>query len=292
MLNSLVNTAMPNPTIVESALIDHLIPAVLTGLMSVPQFAQTLVLKGGSAIRHCYFPYARFSNDLDFSTVAEVPTSVELHDLMQEAANRAQRLLGTAGGAEIEVRERLRAFRPVPMRTFDFSYAWSEFHFVTITVEVSLDEVVIAGPSRRQLTLRPGLHANGEIRKTSVLAYSLDEIVAEKMRAVLQWTRQLHTRGRSDMPVARTYFDLHWLFKNHAHGLSQHRFDALLYDKCLVRDVSYSGVGSFFDSGLLKVAGASWHSQLAGVVDEVPDADGILQELSIFVAQLFSQSLR
>ena len=86
----------------------------------------------------------------------------------------------------------------------------------SVTVEFSLDEVLVTAPTRRHLT-----HHYNEPLQASILAYSLDEMIAEKLRALLQWTRQNVENGRISMPVARTYFDIWWLLTKKTSGLKQ-----------------------------------------------------------------------
>src|SRR4051812_28228291 len=57
--------------------------------------AALLVFKGGNCFRKAYFPYARFSNDLDFSTTDALDT-----DLFLTSVNRALAYAGAMSGVE------------------------------------------------------------------------------------------------------------------------------------------------------------------------------------------------
>ena len=46
---------------------DYLLSWVLAGISQVPSLNDTLVFKGGTALRKCYFGNYRFSEDLDFT---------------------------------------------------------------------------------------------------------------------------------------------------------------------------------------------------------------------------------
>ena len=46
---------------------DYLLSWVLAGIDAVPELRRTLVFKGGTALKKCYFGDYRFSEDLDFS---------------------------------------------------------------------------------------------------------------------------------------------------------------------------------------------------------------------------------
>ena len=51
---------------------DYLQSWVLAGITQVPVLRDTLVFKGGTALRKCYFGDYRFSEDLDLGTIAPV----------------------------------------------------------------------------------------------------------------------------------------------------------------------------------------------------------------------------
>ena len=52
---------------------DHLLSWVLAGISQISELRQTLVFKVGTALKKCYFGDYRFSEDLDFSCLADVP---------------------------------------------------------------------------------------------------------------------------------------------------------------------------------------------------------------------------
>jgi predicted nucleotidyltransferase component of viral defense system len=52
----------------ESVLRDHALSYMLAGISSLPDLAGHILFKGGTALRKCYFPGYRYSEDLDFSS--------------------------------------------------------------------------------------------------------------------------------------------------------------------------------------------------------------------------------
>ena len=55
---------------------DYTISWVLAGIHQIPDLRDTLVFKGGTALRKCYFGDYRFSEDLDFSARRDSPRAV------------------------------------------------------------------------------------------------------------------------------------------------------------------------------------------------------------------------
>src|SRR5579862_8804524 len=74
---------------------DYVFGWTLCGIYSTSPLGKILVLKGGNCFRKAYFPNARFSNDLDFSTAVSVDTTYlteqfnSVCDFVQERAGVA-----------------------------------------------------------------------------------------------------------------------------------------------------------------------------------------------------------
>ena len=65
----------------------------LAGISAVPELRETLVFKGGTALKKCYFGDYRFSEDLDFSGLEDVPTGDDLAEAIVRACDEARGLL-------------------------------------------------------------------------------------------------------------------------------------------------------------------------------------------------------
>lgn len=57
---------------------DYLLSWILAGISQVKDLRETLVFKGGTALKKCYFGDYRFSEDLDFSSLEGVPRGEEM----------------------------------------------------------------------------------------------------------------------------------------------------------------------------------------------------------------------
>jgi hypothetical protein len=72
---------------------DYLLSWILAGIAQVELLRETLVFKGGTALRKCYFGDYRFSEDLDFSGREGMPTGEAMELAVREACGIASKLL-------------------------------------------------------------------------------------------------------------------------------------------------------------------------------------------------------
>jgi predicted nucleotidyltransferase component of viral defense system len=77
---------------------DYVYNWLLAGIFTTPELRETLLLKGGNAFRKAYFPFTRFSNDLDFST----QTSIDPEWLATQLNQVCERI-GAASGVDFRL---------------------------------------------------------------------------------------------------------------------------------------------------------------------------------------------
>ena len=148
-------------------------------------------------------------------------------------------------------------------------------------VEISFGEKILKPPVRL-----PILHGYGEEIDARVLTYSLEEIVAEKLRAVLQHLRLLEQRGwiRSR---ARDFYDLWRILGTRRERMDLSGFPTFLREKCAVRDVSFNGPDDFFPAVILAIVEKTWEEWLGRLLPSLPPFADVLRELRTMVASLF-----
>ena len=106
------------------------------------------------------------------------------------------------------------------------------------------------------------LHHYGEPLEAEVQVYSLEEVVAEKLRAILQHSTTLNRRGWS-RSRARDYYDLWRVLGTYKGQMDLARFESLLLQKCALRDVAFEGLEEFFHEPMLAYVASTWDSRLA-----------------------------
>jgi len=151
-------------------------------------------------------------------------------------------------------------------------------------VEIAIDEKLLKPHAYRTI-----LHGYGEPLETNIQVYSLEEIVAEKLRAILQHARALEQRGWA-RSRARDYYDLWRILGAYRDRLDFTDFPTFLAEKCAVRDVSFSGPGSFFPGAMLAVVEKTWEQWLGPLVPNLPPGKTVIEELHSQVVTLLAAS--
>ncbi len=255
---------------------DYLLSWVLAGIGQVERLRESLVFKGGTALKKCYFGEYRFSEDLDFTGLPGVPRGEALLAAVSEACAAAVRLLDEYAPVGIDCdRYTEREAHPSGQEAFAIRarLPWQNEHTTRVMVEVTVDE-----PVMRQTTRRLILHEYGETILADVQVYALEEIVAEKLRAILQHARKLETRGWS-RSRARDYYDLWRLFDAYGERMDQAGFAELLSGKCAVRSVAFAGPDDFFPDVILDHVERTWEQWLGPLVAELPSFKTVITAL-------------
>jgi predicted nucleotidyltransferase component of viral defense system len=262
---------------------DYILSWVLVGISRVDALRDTLIFKGGTALKKCYFGDYRFSEDLDFSSVGKAPTGEAMEKSMQEVCVAAARLMEEYAPVEI-ISGRYTERDPHPGGQEAFiiraRLPWQRVPHTGAMVEVSMDEPVIKPVQRL-----PIIHEYGEPLTDQVLVYSLEEIVAEKLRAILQHVEKLQTRGWS-RSRARDYYDLWRVFNSYGEKLDLSDFASFLHEKCSVRGVAFERADDFFQKGMLEYVETTWEQWLGPLVPDLPSFQSVMKELRPRVEEL------
>ena len=255
---------------------DYLLSWVLAGIAHVPVLQEKLVFKGGTALKKCYFGDYRFSEDLDFSALEGVPTGAALDALVGEACRAAERLLDEYAPVRL-MHERYEERQPHPAGQEAFNvraqFPWQPGPQTRVMIEVTMDERVLRPPEER-----PIIHDYEEPLGAAVRVYSLEEIVAEKLRAILQQAAARRERGWS-RSRARDHYDLWRVLGSYGGRMDLTGFDALLREKCAARGVAFEGPEDFLREEMLADVARTWQQSLGPLVPGLPPFDVIIGDL-------------
>lgn len=269
----------------ETILKDYAIGHLLSAIAHVSVVADSLVMKGGTALKKLWFGDYRFSEDLDFSADGG-PRRSELEAALRMVATRAEERLSARGPFDVLVERTVhRDPHPQGQESFAFrvQFPWQRRPLCLVKLEVTIDEpILLPAP------MRPVLHEYDEELTGVIRAYCLEEIVAEKLRALLQSEARRGERGWA-RPRCRDFYDLWSILVNPASALDRVGVRRILPAKCAVRGVSFEGAADFFPFGLLDVVRSGWEGDLGPLVRHLPPADQVIQEVRRQVEELLEE---
>ena len=267
---------------------DYLLSWVLAGIVRVAPLRDTLVFKGGTALKKCYFGDYRFSEDLDFSGLEDVPTGDAMERAVRDACDAAVKLLDEYAPVDIAW-ERYTEKEPHPDAQEAFTirarFPWHRRLQTRVLIEITVDEKVLKPAQKRKI-----IHEYGEPLEAEVRVYALEEIVAEKLRAILQHVEKLEERGWS-RSRARDYYDLWRVLGSYRDRLDFTLFPAFLREKCAVRNVAFDSPEDFFEDRLLAYVQKTWSQWIGSLVPDLPAFETVIGELRPQIASLVSPGL-
>jgi len=223
----------------------------------------SFVLKGGTAIRKVYFPQTwRFSEDLDFTVVNAMES-----EGIKESMHRVFRTLLQESGINYS----LESFHPTEGSTIANVQFLGPLNFTnTIRHDISLKEKIVIEPERRPVKTN-----YSDLPEFEVLVYSLNEILVEKIRSIMQ-------RGYS-----RDYYDVWRLLKENKFKGSE--IKKLLKRKCELNSIKYEP-SLLFDEKRLSEAQSFWEKGLLHLTKELPNFETIISEMKERLSFLGSAS--
>jgi predicted nucleotidyltransferase component of viral defense system len=255
---------------------DYILSWVLAGIGANENIHKGLVFKGGTALKKCYFGEYRFSEDLDFTAKEIVPREDELEKEILQVCEIATEFAQKTSPLELNL-ERYTEKEPHPGGQEAFiikgKLPWHREFLVRIMIEITVDEPIKIEPVSKRI-----IHGYGEKISQEILVYSLEEIVAEKMRALLQHLQQLEDRGWS-RSRARDYYDIWRILNDYPNQLRMKILPDLFLEKCKTREVDFSGPEIFFKKVLVDYVEKTWEQWLGPLVPELPPFEPVIDNL-------------
>ena len=161
-------------------------------------------------------------------------------------------------------------------------FPWHPRPLCRVRAEITHDEPVLLTPQKRPL-----IHAyDEEDLGAEISCYQLDELVAEKLRTLLQTHQKLIRRGWT-RAHPRDYYDLWRTLDAFGDTLDREQFVRLLERKCEHRGVKFLGLDDFFTDALVAEACLRWDANLRPFVVELPECQEVLDRLKALLQGLF-----
>jgi len=238
---------------------DYALTWILCAL-SKTKYKEQFIFKGGTALRKIHFPDWRYSEDLDFTITAPL-SKEELNDFIQEINSYLMEK------TELSITTKSLHLNP--------EYAQIKIQFVgplnhenTIKFDLTFNEIVVLPPENKLILSE---YSNQE--NDSLLAYPLEEILAEKIRSILQ-------RGKT-----RDYYDVWKILKLYLKLINKVKVKDVLAAKCKFKSL-VCNEELLFEKEKIAEAQQFWEKGLAHQINNLPDFNVVVAECKTLIREL------
>lgn len=235
---------------------DYFLTLLLEGIANTPELHENFVFKGGTALRKIYFRQYRYSEDLDFTLKNEMSG-----EGMRESLEAVLVYLKKMHNAEFRIRDfdNKKWFTDIKIQ-----FVGLRGNKNTIAVDVSGDEIIADKPAEKRV-MNPYYGS-----AFSVKVYTLGEIMAEKLRGILERTK------------VRDYYDMWYLLKHARAELDMKRVVETFHDKVRERkNLKFTGKEQFFEERKFAEAEAYYKRQVGEQLKNPPLFKEIKNDLRV-----------
>ncbi|MEO8665750.1 MAG: nucleotidyl transferase AbiEii/AbiGii toxin family protein [Ignavibacteria bacterium] len=234
---------------------DYIIGWVMKGIANNTFLKDKLIFKGGTAIRKIYIKDYRFSEDLDFTYAEE---NMESNNLKEEFIS-LNKWVKNQSQIDLEiVDENTNAFG-----NYSFYLKYNGplgGRNRSIKVDICKDEKIYNDPELKEI-LDEYSDSSGT---NSILSYTMGEIIAEKMRSLMQRT------------APRDLYDVWYLLENEEYEIKDYIPD--FKEKAIFKKLDPNQFVTIVEKKI-NIFKKSWEKQLTDQIKDVPDFDEVMRTL-------------
>ena len=139
--------------------------------------------------------------------------------------------------------------------------------------QITLSETVYLPIQQRAL-----IHGYGDEVQATLFTYSLEEIIAEKISALLSLSKKLHERGWA-RSRARDYYDLWRMFSTYREIINVDLIPDLAAKKCARKNLVFHGFTDIFAENLMQDLDTAWEQWVRPLVVTLPEKKLVIEEL-------------
>jgi uncharacterized protein len=233
---------------------DYVLSWILKGVAKHEQLSKAIVFKGGTLLKKIYFEDYRFSEDLDFTLLNnEIPNEQiftwfkETFEYVREEANIPLEIVDKNEDGGIN---------------FYISYVGplgGQGANKRVKVDISGRETLEFAP-----VIKTVFESYTDLDQYQLLCYSLEEVLVEKMRSVMQRMQ------------ARDFYDIWYLLE--IHEMNADFYTNEFQKKCISKNLNSSDFPKKLAERLPQYKGR-WQSSMSEQIKDLPDFDQAEREV-------------
>ena len=242
---------------------DYILSWILQGVAMHYELSKAIVFKGGTVLKKVYFKDYRFSEDLDFTLLDESLSNQQIFDYFNEAFEYVRE------GANIPLEIIDENEHKDGGINFYISYIGPLGGMGTnkrVKVDISKSEQLQFEPILQDVFL-----TYTDQEKHKLLCYSLEEILTEKLRSVMQRMQ------------ARDFYDIWYLIE--VHGLEIDFYVNEFIAKCKSKNINPKDFFKKLEQRLPQYK-ARWQKSMKEQIQDLPEFDKVEREVKRSIKKL------
>ena len=242
---------------------DYILSWILFGLSRHEQLSKAIVFKGGTVLKKVYFKDYRFSEDLDFTLLnADASTSSAqvsneqifswlkaIFEFIKDEANIHLNLIDNNEHEDGGINFYISYIGPLG----------GQGNNKKVKVDISRGEQLFFEPIMKDVFID-----YSDLEEHQLLCYSLEEILIEKMRSVMQRMQ------------ARDLYDIWYLIEEY--GMDANFYISEFESKCKIKELVHTDFPKKLVERLPQYKGR-WSSSMSEQIKDLPDFDQVEREV-------------
>lgn len=256
---------------------DYVIGWLLNKIYLNPFLSQNLLLKGGNCIRKAYIKNTRFSDDLDF-TISRYVNENNFREIIVQICKELSADVGIDFNIDqTRITEKPTAdneCKAIDGRVYFRGFAGDDSLNFRVKFDLSDYERIVL-PAQRH----PLIHSFSDSEKCQVnlYSYSLEEVLAEKLRCWIQRTR------------SRDLYDIVHIIQSKIIPISYKNILSAFLKKTIYKNIVNVGKDELLYAGKFKTIEISWLDTLVCPKNSLVAATNAIELFKNFVEALFHE---
>ena len=235
---------------------DYILSWILRGIAQNELLSKLLVFKGGTVLKKFYFVDYRFSEDLDFTLLDDSITNKQIFEwfkqvfeVIREEANIPLGIIDDNEHEDGGINFYISYIGPLGGQGSNKK----------VKVDISRDEKMEFKPEKKD-----AFNVYSDIDEHQLLCYTLEEVLIEKMRSILQRMQ------------ARDFYDIWYLLEKH--GLDVGFYLNEFKNKCTGKELDPTTFLGKLSERLPQYKGR-WKASLSDQIKDLPDFEKVEREV-------------
>lgn len=261
---------------------DWMLGHFIAAIFNEPELKETLIFKGGTCLKKCWFEEYRFSEDLDFTSKSqefkltpshlnfitkhiEDNTGVKTHIVSLRPLQFKDRLTGYEAIIKFWGADHPKNIMPTtPDR-------WQ----TKIKIEIILYEEMIFEVTEQAVSHS---YSDNLALENAIPCYKIEEVLSEKIRALIQ----------RPYTAPRDYYDI-WYLSNNFPDLNWTVIVEAFYKKMKFKNIEFTGVDQLINPKSDKALKGAWKNSLGHQIqsDKLPEYEIVRENLLQLFERIF-----